>query len=157
MTGEAAVTNSVIKKQTLINVREYLRTKVPSIIEDPKTAKRTAKQPFIRVSAARKERYYPHIVIHVWTADGQMMTLVGDQIRNLIQVQLTVIANNVKDADEISDQVEEAMRQSRSWFNTYKLKRGDPYALGWTPTMVEDMERIEHQKANTYQFIYHAQ
>ena len=150
----SAVTNTTVLSRAALNVKSVLESKVGTTIIDPSASKRSANQPFIRTTRARKSKYYPHITIESFTGPHQLLSVQGDQLKIPVLVQVSVWTKSIKDMDAIFSQVMEAMRSTRSTFKTYGMQRGNPFCTDVSPTLTDDDET--HMRAATYQFVYYA-
>jgi len=137
----SAVTESNIVSQPAYDVKSRIDDAVTSgRITDPQSGNRGSNQPFTRLNEARVDKYYPHLVIASNVPLGETMGLPGDNHRNFVHVDITVVANNTKDLDTITDEVIHEMLDSRTTFNSYGMKKPRDYTQGISPIMREDNE-----------------
>jgi len=151
----SAVTNTTVLSRATLNVKSILESKVGTTIIDPKSGSRSANQPFVRTTRARKGKYYPHIVIESMLGSQTLLSIQGDQLKISVLVQISVFTKSIKDVDTIFSQILEAMRSSRSTFKGYSMNRANPYCLDVSPTLT-DADEV-HMRAATYQFVYYMQ
>ncbi len=152
----SAVTNTTILSQASKNVKAVLQSEVGTTLIDPKSGSRGSDEAFIRLTRARRKVYYPHIVVESFLGPGQLLSLQGEQLKYLVQVQITVFSNNMKHMDEITSQVIEVMRSKKSTFDSYKMYRTSPYLISISPVLAEQDSNV-YSRALTYQFLYFAQ
>jgi len=149
----SAVTNTTILSRTVLNTKSVLESLVGSTIIDPKYGNRSANQPFIRTTRARKDKYYPHITVASFTGPHSLLSLQGDQLKIPVLVQVSVWTKSIKDIDSIFSQVIEAMRSTRSTFKAYGMHRANPFCGDVSPILT-DADEV-HMRAATYQFKYY--
>jgi len=149
----SAVTNTTILSRTVLNTKSVLESLVGSTIIDPKSGSRSANQPFIRTTRARKDKYYPHITVESFTGPQTLLSIQGDQLKIPVLVQISVFTKSIKDVDTIFGQILEAMRSSRSTLRGYGMHRANPHCMDVSPIQT-DADEV-HMRAATYQFKYY--
>ena len=151
----SVVTNNNITSRVAKNVKAVLlaNTGTGKTITDPKKVKRDDDQPLYRLNHARRKVYYPHIVIGAYIGSEDTLSLKGDSTRVAVISNITVIADNTKDLDNLVDTINSVMRSKRASFKAYKMDRPKDYNLGISETT---RNNNVVQKVLSYRFIYYA-
>ena len=148
----SAVTNENLISQPAQNIKARLEDAVTNVrITDPLAGGRSTNKEFIRVTEARKDRYYPHILVQSFIITGELLSVQGTNHKNQIQADITVIANNLKDLDQIMNDVHHEMllKASKLYFDSLSMRKPKEYCLGISPYIREDNEV---KRTATYRF-----
>ena len=158
------VAEVTILKDITNNVKSVIDAQVSTvdgdgkIIIDPKRPSRNAdKEPFLRTTAARRAVYYPHIVLSAMVGTAPTLSLLGDAFRYSILTTIKIVADNVKDLDALSGQLQKVMRTSRIVFNSYNMKRPKDHFISGTDVTPRGVEANIKERTLVYRFIFYAQ
>jgi len=104
------VNNSTIRSDTTI----FLRDRLKNAISDPIAAKRSASSSFVMTSYPQREATYPLITVKVKNMEQfQRMGMQSESTSVGILVEIRVWGRNVKERDELGDDVYEFLRTAQ--------------------------------------------
>ena len=104
------INNSTIRSDTTI----FLRDRLKNAISDPIAAKRSASSSFVMTSYPQREATYPLITVKVKNMEQfQRMGMQSESTSVGILVEIRVWGRNVKERDELGDDVYEFLRTAQ--------------------------------------------
>ena len=104
------INNSTIRSDTTI----FLRDSILDAVTDPITGKREASSKFVMTSYPQREATYPIITVKVKNMDQlQRMGMQSEETSVSLLVEIRVWGRNVKERDELGDDVYEFLRTAQ--------------------------------------------